>query len=70
MSLTYECSDCGMGVKGMCCAQCGAELQDATITTKDNKKVQVAQCPNDCGKINSPMCCGHDMHAKHMAAAK
>ena len=59
----YECSDCGMGVKGLTCASCGAELEHGTINTDDGTEVQVSQCPNDCGKIKSPMCCGHDMDA-------
>ena len=57
----YHCSDCGMGVKGMTCAECGTELEHSFITESDGTEVQVSQCPNGCGKIKSPMCCGHDM---------
>jgi len=59
----YECCDCGMGVKGLTCTSCGLELEHGTLTTDDGTEVQVSKCPNDCGKIKSPMCCGHDMDA-------
>jgi hypothetical protein len=62
--LQYECSDCGMGVKGLSCSKCGAELKHRTIKTEQGKEVQVSECPKQCGKIKSPMCCGHDMHAQ------
>ena len=45
---TYECSSCGMSV-------------NATLTRDDGSTVQVSKCPNDHGKIKSPMCCGADM---------
>lgn len=62
---TYECNDCGMGVKGLTCCKCGAALKHATIKDAHGKEVHVSECPKKCGKIKSPMCCGHDMKAKH-----
>lgn len=59
--LTYHCSDCDMGVKGMTCAKCGTSLRHATVKNKEGKEVQVSECPKNCGKVKSPMCCGHDM---------
>ena len=58
----YECSDCGMGVEGLTCRQCGQPLRHAKIKDKQGKEVQVSECPEKCGKIKSPQCCGHDMH--------
>ena len=57
----YVCDQCGMGVTGMKCAKCGEELVHDHITTDDGKTVAVAKCPDGCGKIKSPMCCGTDM---------
>jgi hypothetical protein len=61
----YECCDCGMGVKGIICASCGSELEHASLVKDDGSEVQVSQCPKGCGKIKSPMCCGHDMEVAH-----
>lgn len=61
--MEYQCTDCGMAVKGLTCGKCDAELEHCQITV-DGKTVQVAQCPNNCGKIKSPQCCGHDMEPK------
>lgn len=61
--MEYQCSTCGMGVKGLACVKCGAELVSDTVAVQD-KKVQVAKCPNSHGKIKSPQCCGHDMETK------
>ncbi len=55
-----KCNQCGMGVKGLVCSKCDAELVQDTITA-NGKKVQVAKCPNECGMIKSPTCCGQDM---------
>lgn len=55
------CDKCGMGVKGLVCAKCDADLVKDTISKNDGSKVQVAKCPNGCGMIKSPTCCGHDM---------
>ena len=57
----YVCDQCGMGVTGMKCAKCGEELVHDHITTDDGQTVAVAKCPDGCGKIKSPMCCGSDM---------
>lgn len=43
------------------CGQCDAALVNAVLTRDDGSTVQVSQCPNDHGKIKSPMCCGADM---------
>ena len=57
----YECCDCGMSVKGLACGKCGSPLKDGTIKNAKGEIVQVSECPKKCGKIKSPMCCGHDM---------
>ena len=57
----YSCEKCGMGVKGMTCAKCERKLEHAVITNADGTEVHVSQCPDGCGKIKSPMCCGQDM---------
>jgi len=56
-----KCNVCGMGIKGVVCSKCNASLVTETITTKESNKVQVAKCPNGCGRIKSPVCCGQDM---------
>jgi hypothetical protein len=58
--MEYKCDKCGMGVKGLTCSKCEAPLVEDTIMV-GSKKVQVAKCPNGCGKIKSPTCCGEDM---------
>jgi len=55
------CNKCGMGVKGLTCSKCNAELVKDTITTNTGNKVQVAKCPKGCGMIKSPTCCNQDM---------
>lgn len=57
---TYECSKCNMAVD-IVCAKCKAELVNDSITKADGAKVQVSKCPNGCGKVKSPLCCGADM---------
>ena len=57
----YKCSHCGMGVAGMKCAKCGKDLVHNHITKDDGTRVGVSECPDGCGKIKSPMCCGDDM---------
>ena len=56
-----KCQKCGMGVKGLTCSKCNSSLVMDSVTTSQNNKVQVAKCPNGCGKIKSPVCCGQDM---------
>ena len=55
---TYECQICGMSVNATC-GKCGAELVNGTL--EEDPKVQISKCPNDHGKIKSPICCGKDM---------
>ena len=50
-----------MSVSGLTCGACGKELVHGTITTDDGSTVSVSKCPEGCGKIKSPMCCGNDM---------
>ena len=57
----YKCEQCGMGVTGMKCANCGKDLVHNHITKDDGTQVGVSECPDGCGKIKLPMCCGHDM---------
>jgi hypothetical protein len=49
-----------MGVNATC-AKCDAPLVHDTLTLDDGTEVQVSKCPNDHGKIKSPLCCGQDM---------
>ena len=59
---TYSCTvGCGMAVKGLTCSQCGKELQPDIISKDDGSTVSISKCPDGCGKIKSPMCCGADM---------
>lgn len=55
-----KCEKCGMGVKGLACSKCDADLVEGTIS-KDGKEIHVAKCPAGCGMIKSPTCCGQDM---------
>ena len=57
---TYECSACGMAVNASC-AKCDEPLVDDMLTLDNGNEVQISQCPNDHGKIKSPLCCGQDM---------
>jgi hypothetical protein len=50
-----------MKVESMRCGKCGTELQYAALTLDDGSTVGVSECPNGCGKIKSPACCGIDM---------
>ena len=43
------------------CAKCDAPLVDDILKLDDGSEVQISKCPNDNGKIKSPMCCGEDM---------
>jgi hypothetical protein len=58
---TYECAVCGMSVNASC-GKCDAPLVNDTLTLDNGKQVQISKCPNDHGKIKSPMCCGQDMN--------
>jgi hypothetical protein len=56
-----KCEKCGMEVKGFMCGKCNAELVKDKVNKEDGKEVNVAKCPNGCGMIKSPTCCGQDM---------
>ena len=43
------------------CAKCDAPLENDMITIDDGTQVQIPKCPNEHGKIKSPLCCGQDM---------
>ena len=45
------------------CGKCGSELEYKLITKDDGSTVGVSECPDGCGRIKSPMCCGADMAA-------
>lgn len=62
--MQYHCSSCDMSVKALVCAKCNSELVDDVISLPDGKKVKVAKCPKEHGKIKSPQCCGHDMQCE------
>ena len=49
-----------MGVNATC-AKCNSALVNDIIIKEDGTEVQVSKCPNEHGKIKSPMCCGQDM---------
>ena len=57
----YVCDKCGMGVTGMKCAKCGKDLIHDHIGKDDGSTVGVSKCPDGCGMIKSPICCGEDM---------
>ncbi|MDP6492893.1 MAG: hypothetical protein QGI28_05605 [Acidimicrobiales bacterium] len=57
---TYECASCGMSINAIC-GTCEAPLVNDTLTGDDGSSVQVSRCPNDHGRIKSPMCCNADM---------
>jgi hypothetical protein len=56
-----KCEKCGMKVKGLTCGKCDAALVEDTVISSSGNKVQVAKCPEGCGAIKSPTCCGQDM---------
>jgi hypothetical protein len=57
---TYTCSKCGMSVN-MTCGKCGKALVDDSLSKPDGSSVQISRCPDDHGKVKSPLCCGQDM---------
>ncbi len=59
----YTCEVCGMSIGTMTCGKCDKELAHGSITTDEGETVQVSECPDDHGKVKSPMCCGQDMTA-------
>ena len=36
-------------------------VDNTILKLDDNNVVQISKCPNDHGKIKSPLCCGQDM---------
>ena len=58
---TYECKICGMAVNATC-AKCSTPLENDMLTKDDGNQVQISKCPNEHGKIKSPLCCGQDMN--------
>ena len=57
---TYECSKWGMSVNATC-GKCDESLVNDILTLDNGLEVQISICPNDHGKIKSPLCCGQDM---------
>jgi len=57
---TYECSKCGMSVNATC-GKCNDPLVNDSLKLEDGTEVQISKCPNNHGKIKSPLCCGEDM---------
>jgi len=43
------------------CGACNPPLENDVLTRDDGSTVQISKCPNDHGKIKSPLCCGVDM---------
>ena len=59
----YHCHNCDMSVKGLTCGNCGSSLVPGSVVKDDGTVVATSECPDGCGRIKSPMCCGNDMHA-------
>ena len=57
---TYECNKCGMSVNATC-GKCDETLINDTLELDNGSNLQISKCPNDHGKIKSPLCCGQDM---------
>ena len=57
---TYECNKCGMSVNATC-GKCDETLINDTLKLDNGSNVQISKCPNDHGKIKSPLFCGQDM---------
>ena len=41
--------------------KCDKPLVDDMLKLDDGSEVQISKCPDDHGKIKSPLCCGQDM---------
>ena len=57
---TYKCPKCNMSVNATY-GKCNEPLINDTLKLENNTEVQISRCPNDHGKIKSPLCCGQDM---------
>ena len=57
---TYECPKCEMSVNATC-GKSNEPLVNDMLKLDDGNEVQISKCPNDHGKIKSPLCCGQDM---------
>ena len=62
---TYECSKCGMSVNANC-GKCNEPLVNDMLKLDDGNEVQISKCPNDHGKIKSPLCCGQAVSYTHL----
>jgi len=62
--VTYECSKCRMSVNATC-GKCNNPLINDNLKLEDGTEVQVSKCPENHGKIKSPLCCGLDMVCKN-----
>ena len=58
--MTYTCKKCDMGVTNMQCKSCHQPLIHDHIDV-EGEQVAVSKCPDGCGMIKSPQCCGQDM---------
>ena len=56
----YDCSNCGISVNATC-GKCNKPLLNYNLKLDDGTNVQISKCPNEHGKIKSPICCGKDM---------
>ena len=52
---TYECPKCEMSVNATC-GKCNEPLVNDMLKLDDGNEVQISKCPNDHGKIKSPLC--------------
>ena len=43
------------------CGKCNEPLVDDILKLENGNEVKISKCPNDHGKIKSPLCCGQDM---------
>ena len=57
---TYSCNKCGMSVNATC-GECNTPLVNGNLKLENGSSVQISKCPNQHGKIKSPLCCGQDM---------
>ena len=57
---TYKCNKCGMSVNATC-GKCNTPLVNSNLKLENGSSVQISECPNQHGKIKSPLCCGQDM---------